>query len=347
MEAILRKRRRGLPRRRSAPGWLCLLLALGFSLGCRSNCELVEAELRSKEAQLADLRRELDQRDCLVQSLEREVARLQQMACASPGAPQGPPVPCVKEIRLGRLTGGYDEDPVLPGDEALQVILEPLDCDGQSVKAPGSLRLEVFEITPQGIKVPLSSWDFPPGELRRKWDTPFLGNPSYRITVPWKSWPMHEKLRVVARFTTLDGQCFEADRDVTVRLAAQPAVRERIVSPPPPPETCPAPAGLPGTTPQPVGPHLDPPMLHPPTPAPAAQPTPELGPGPKPPPTDPPLPPWTSAPVPERPGEIAPANYADPAASPSSGTIAPRPRPSTLPPIKLDRPVKANWKPLP
>lgn len=333
MDAILCQRFRGLFRGFHAPGCVLVSLLLSLSPGCRSNCELVEAELRAKESQLAEIRRELDQRDALVQALEREVARLQQLACASPGTvPGASAVPFVKEIRLGRLTGGYDEDPLLPGDEALQVILEPLDGDGQSVKAPGSLHLEVFEITPQGIKVPLSSWDFSPAELRRKWETPWFGNPSYRLTVPWKSWPMHEKLRVVARFTTLDGQHLEADKDVTVRLAAQPAVRERIA---PPPESCPVPAG----------PHLEPPMLPPPMPVdpPLSRPSP----GPMPPPTEPPLPPWASSSPLERPGEVAPAEYVRPSSPTPQPASGPRSRPPTLPPVKLDRPVKANWKPVP
>lgn len=343
MDAIRCERCHGWLRSLCAPGCFLLGISLVWLCGCRSNCELVEAELRSKEAQLAELRRELDQRDCLVQHLEREVARLQQMACTPGGcAAASSAVPFVKEIRLGRLTGGYDEDPVLPGDEALQVILEPRDCDGQSVKAPGSLRLEVFEITPQGIKVPLSSWDFSPAELRRSWDTPFLGSPSYRIIVPWKSWPMHEKLRVVARFTTLDGQHFEADKDVSVRLAAQPAVRERIG--PPPTEACPGPAG----------PHLEPPppMLPPPTPA--HSPTTEPSPGPMPPPPEPPQVPWAAPSEPseknrfpwERPSEVAPAEYVHPAEPPATRMPSPRARPPALPPVSLDRPVKASWKPL-
>jgi hypothetical protein len=285
-------------------------------LGCRANCDLVEAELRAKEAQLCELRQELGRRDCSIQALEMEIAQLQQRQCLQPVP--GAPVPAglvVKQIKLGRLTGGFDDDPVLPGDEGLQVLLEPRDCDDQSIKAPGSLHLEVFEITPQGLKVPLSTWDLSPAELRRKWDTPVFGGPAYRITLPWKSWPMTEKVRVVAQFTTLDGQRFEADKDVTVRLADnRPHVRRDV---------CP-----PGIV-EPTGPHLPPP---PPVEAPPSPPPP-AAPMSRPPDPEPMTPP-------ERPSEIAPASYVRPAAE------AARPRPGAAPPVGLEPPVKARWTPV-
>jgi hypothetical protein len=37
--------------------------------------------------------------------------------------------------------------------------------------------------------------------------------------LPWKTWPSFEKLRVVVQFASADGRLFEADRDVTIRLA--------------------------------------------------------------------------------------------------------------------------------
>ena len=37
--------------------------------------------------------------------------------------------------------------------------------------------------------------------------------------LPWKVWPSTEKLRVIAQFSLADGRFFEADKDVTIRLA--------------------------------------------------------------------------------------------------------------------------------
>lgn len=202
---------------------VCFLLAC--SLGCRANCDLVEAELRTKEGQLDELKQQLDRKDCEVESLETELEHLQRRAYKpEPGADTTAltPAPRLKRITLGRMTGGYDEKPDCIGDEALQVLLEPRDCDDQSVKAPGSLHIELYEVNSQGLKTPLSQWDLTTRELRRKWDAPLIGGPSYRVTLPWKSWPSTEKLRVVARFTTPDGFPYEADKDITIRLAERP-----------------------------------------------------------------------------------------------------------------------------
>src|SRR5207245_2700158 len=41
----------------------------------------------------------------------------------------------------------------------------------------------------------------------------------YVVTLPWKSWPTCENLRVVARLVLSDGRAFEADKDVKIHLA--------------------------------------------------------------------------------------------------------------------------------
>jgi hypothetical protein len=216
------------------------LLAAVCTHGCRANCDLVEAELRDKERQLEEAKQQLDLKSCDIQALEVEIEQLYRRT-AKPGAePLGSRL-IVKQIALGRLTGGYDQDPDCPGDEALQILLEPRDADDQSVKAPGVLHVDLYEVSPQGLKSPLSSWDVPARELRKKWETPVFGGPAYRVILPWKTWPTTENLRVVARFMTPDGQQFEADKDITVRLPDRPKRQ-------------PQPSRTP--IPEPAGPHL-------------------------------------------------------------------------------------------
>ncbi|MCS7160726.1 MAG: hypothetical protein RMJ19_09665, partial [Gemmatales bacterium] len=149
----------------------------------------------------------------------------------------------VKQITLGRLTGGLDDDPQCPGDDAIVVLLEPRDLDDQVVKIPGHVRVDVHEIHPQGLKQLLSTWDIPARELRTKWETPLIGSPAYRLVLRWKIFPQYERLRIVVRFTTLDGQVFETDRDVTIR----PPRRDPQRCPLPPPPVFPFPHDSPPT----------------------------------------------------------------------------------------------------
>jgi hypothetical protein len=120
-----------------------------------------------------------------------------------------------------------NEDGV-PGDEALQVVLEPRDGDDHAIKAPGTLTIQTLEITPEGLKKPLCSWRVPPDALRRTWKSG-LWSSGYFVTLPWKVFPGQERVRVVAQFVLPDGRSFEADKDVTIRLV--PEAQRKVVSP--------------------------------------------------------------------------------------------------------------------
>jgi hypothetical protein len=198
---------------------------LGLSLlaaGCRT-CEPVESELRAREHDVSELREEVTRLQGVNDSLEHELQAVRQSSSAKISPELAAQTYGVRSITLGRQTGGYDNDDC-PGDEALQVVLEPHDPDGHTIKAPGSLEVQALEITPEGLKKPLSSWIIPPDQLRRAWRNGLLST-AYFVILPWKDWPSCDKLRVVARFTLADGRVFEADRDVVVHLTA-PALRK-------------------------------------------------------------------------------------------------------------------------
>jgi hypothetical protein len=197
------------------PCTVCLVL-----VGCRSNRDLTEAELRSKERDLYTLRDELSRSEAFNEALRREVTSLRGGSIGAVGQSYA-----VTTVTLGRQTGGYDADGA-PGDEALQVVLEPKDPDGHVIKAPGTVEVEAFEITREGLKVPLSSWHVSADQLRRSWHSGLLST-GYSLVLPWQVWPSTEKLRVVVRFKLDDGRLFEADKDVTVRIAPH----ERIMPP--------------------------------------------------------------------------------------------------------------------
>jgi hypothetical protein len=205
---------------------LCPLL---FLAGCRSNCDLVEAELRTREMQLADLRTERDHLHADNDALQREIAALRGGSPTKLSPEEASQTFTLRNIVLGRQTGGLDDDG-RPGDEALQVLVEPRDQDAHTVKVPGTLVVRAVEITPEGLKKPLSSWQVTGDALRRSWKNGLLTS-GYYLVLPWKVYPSNEKMRVVAEFILSDGRAFEAEKDVTVRLIP-PGHR-----PPPPPDT--------------------------------------------------------------------------------------------------------------
>lgn len=213
--------------------------------GCR-NCDFVEAELRSRESELRELHADLARSESQNEALLRELAAIRQGTATKLSPEFASQTFTLKQITLGRGTGGLDEDDC-PGDEALQVVLEPRDGDGHTIKAPGSVHIEALEISPEGVKTPLSSWDLPPDQVRHTWRSGLLST-GYFLVLPWKNWPSSDKLRIITQFALADGRLFEADKDVTIRLT--PIARRKIT-----------PLGEPaeGTRPIESGPLLPPP----------------------------------------------------------------------------------------
>ncbi len=229
------------------------LAALCLLSGCRAGQKsaLTEAELRTREREIRELQSDLQRAETLNQAMTRELTDRRNCAAApcppSSAVVDGPAAMMsgmIKEILLGRGTGGTDDDG-WPGDEALQVVLVPQDVDGQAVKVPGKLVVIVFEITSDGLKVPFDRWDVAPLTLQRNWRNGLFST-GYFVKLPWKRWPASEKLRVVAQFTTLaDGRVLEADRDVKIKLMPGGPRGVPVTGPPgttvipPPPKTAP------------------------------------------------------------------------------------------------------------
>jgi hypothetical protein len=196
----------------------CLLLVTVALAGCRSS-DLVEAELRTRDKEVRRLACELQRVQAENQALVNEVGALRQEGGFHVPPEMAAQTYTLKGITLGRLTGGYADDNS-PGDMALRVMVEPRDTDNHNIKAPGSLHVAALQITPEGLKTPLSTWDVDPIQLRRTWQSGFFST-GYAVILPWKDWPSSAKLRIVVQFRVSDGRVFETDRDITVRLPAK------------------------------------------------------------------------------------------------------------------------------
>jgi hypothetical protein len=212
---------------------------LAAACGCHShNCErnLVESELHSRELQLDMMKGELACSRAHNEALQLELHALRGeglFAHAPPGVVPPPPVYPVRGLTLGRQTGGHPADHG-PGDDALQVLVEPRDAENQAVKVPGSaLLVQALEVSPEGLKRPLSTWEVPPDQLRCTWRSGLMTT-GYSVTLPWKVWPGSDRLRVVAQLRLPDGRVFEADKDVTVHVVPA-AMRPAPVAPAPAP----------------------------------------------------------------------------------------------------------------
>lgn len=195
----------------------CLLLcSIFFPLtGCRSGSDkrydLLEAELRTRERELAEAQAELNS----IRGIQR-----MQAPCPPEGMTTSRGGLHARDITLGVGTGGYDADGK-PGDEGLQVILVPKDDDGSALKIPGRLVIAAYGVARDGTKSPIGLWEIPPEKLRVYWQTGLLST-GYKLALQWHQAPATEKVRVVVQLTTLDGKTYETDKDITVRLMTAP-----------------------------------------------------------------------------------------------------------------------------
>ena len=196
----------------------CSLLTAHCSLltGCKSNnrYDLLEAEIRTRERELADTRAQLDQSRNLLRAYEASQQR------GAPGPHAGGPFLPVKAIELGRGTGGVDEDGA-PGDEGLMVVIVPKDEDGSAVKVPARALVAAWEVAPSGLKSPIGSWEIPADMLRRSWKSGLIST-GYFVAVPWQTLPNSDRVRVAVRLVTTDGRAYEADRDIYVKPVLAP-----------------------------------------------------------------------------------------------------------------------------
>ena len=197
--------------------------------GCRANTsqEIIEAQLRCCEREVANLRQELETARVTSEAFQEETRR------RGLGLPPGDPSrPGLREISIAAGTGGIDDD--RDGrDESFLLVLVPRDEGGNAVRAVGSATVTIYEIGPTGLKTLLDNWDVPASDLRRTWRSSLLST-GYSIPLAWRNTPMSQKLRVEARFVAADGTPFAAEKEVRVRPPLPPPAASQVLPTPAP-----------------------------------------------------------------------------------------------------------------
>ncbi len=129
---------------------LTLAALVAAVAGCAASrqVDLLEAALREQEQRVRELQEELRRKETQLQTARRQTEllrrRLHEQGC--PILPeQLALLTRLERVRIERLfSGGLDLDSE-PGDDALLLVLVPLDHDGDPVKVAGRLRVRAFE----------------------------------------------------------------------------------------------------------------------------------------------------------------------------------------------------------
>jgi hypothetical protein len=206
-------------------------------VGPKEKPDLLEAELRTREREILELRAENQQLKSLTDVYQRHhfpdphAVIPGPVYGLTPASPTGGVI--LRDVSLGTGTGGRDDDG-LPGDETLQVVIVPKDDDGTAVKVPARATVTAAEVTREGAKVPIGQWEVTAEQLKKTWRGGLLSS-GYFVPLQWDRPPTTDKVRVTIRFVTADGRTYEADKDVTVKPLPGLAPRGGVVTPEMPP----------------------------------------------------------------------------------------------------------------
>jgi hypothetical protein len=196
---------------------LAALAACGC--GARGDVDLLEARLRQQEDSLARLESQLAAARSELSVVEKERNDLrQQLAGRSETIllpEQAHAFYRAAGIEFNKLlTGGFHQDG-RPGDEVLNAVLMPRDADGELLKLPGAIALEVLDLAKPPDEQRIARWEFSEEETREHWHRALIGS-GYVFRLPWPNRPESPELLLHGRLTTPDGRQFDTSQVIRV-----------------------------------------------------------------------------------------------------------------------------------
>lgn len=186
-------------------------------LGCVSgDVDLLEARLRSKDAELRTLNDRLESTERQLASSRREMTQLQKQLADTSSTPEEiSQLAKIEGIEINpRLSGGLNEDG-RPGDDILNVVITPVDAFGEVVKLNGRVEVEALDPSLPENDRKLGAWTIALEDSARQWHDGFLGQ-GFQLTTPWQRPPQSEEIVLLARYTTPDGRNFSTTQEIAV-----------------------------------------------------------------------------------------------------------------------------------
>ncbi len=209
------------------PRWLLpmgviLTLVAAACCGCVTQDQL-DAEILTRNRALEEarkLREELHQARTRLAEREEQVENLLAL-----GDKRLEKLYLVQRVRLGSATGGINLDGG-PAHEGVKVFLEPIDQHGSVIKAPGEVRIQLYDLAAPAKENLLGEYRFGLDETARHWSSGFIAY-HYSFTCRWKSAPpKHEQVTVRVEFLDyLTGRKHTAQKLCKIALGGKAATR--------------------------------------------------------------------------------------------------------------------------
>jgi len=193
-------------------------LAVGLLLSGACSWNAERTKLVQEVGYLRDRTNVLDrlvaERDAALSDCERQIDTVTGFGSDRP-ADMFAPV----SLEIASLSRGRDYDGI-PGDDGVTVHLRPKDADGDAVKAPGTIRIQLVDNTDLGAPQVIKVYVFEDlDQLRGAWHSRF-GTQHYTLRCPFPAdakLPGTRHLTVTAEFVDyLTGRTLRASKDVRV-----------------------------------------------------------------------------------------------------------------------------------
>jgi hypothetical protein len=168
-------------------------------------------EINALKQEKTQLREQIEESEKEVEQLKEQV----QVLSGLPGEKTAKNLYNVQKIKVTRYTNLYDKD----GDgryEKLIVYLQPIDEEGDVVKATGSVDVQLWDLNKEGDKALLGEWHTGPEELKKLWFATII-TINYRMTYDVSEIisEYKEALTVKVTFTDyLTGKVFKDQREI-------------------------------------------------------------------------------------------------------------------------------------
>lgn len=127
----------------------------------------------------------------------------------------------ITEVVINRkLTRGHDVDGI-PGDEGIDLLVQPRTSDGQIEYRSGELTVSVIDPAESPARQRIGLWKFLPSETELFFANDDRGSRGILLHLPWdQSTPIHERLMIHVRFVTADGREFKTSTELQINPPA-------------------------------------------------------------------------------------------------------------------------------
>jgi hypothetical protein len=197
--------------------FICLLSSV-FCLYFVAGCESSQTPKNPLAEQVETLTRDKREMMRQIEQLESENKGLQKQIKTLHGLPDDTSLKEiyeVKSVRITKYTNLFDKD----NDgkmETLIVYIQPVDQEGDIIKIPGDVHVQLLDLDKEKDPVVLGKWHLTPVQMKKLWLNAFMKT-HYRLTfdITGRVDSYEEPLTVMVTFTDyLTGKVFEEQKQI-------------------------------------------------------------------------------------------------------------------------------------